>query len=144
MSAREKLQSMLGATDEQMNTLLKNNAPDEIVERIIKLCEAVKEKHPDAVFGITPNYAMISVPPGAHGTKVVELKPQREKVVVNVMKLPKDPAYQKGKAQYFSDGSTDKNGNPKINWYALQYKEESDFDTMFGAILDVYEQKLQK
>lgn len=144
MSAREKLQSMLGATDEQMSVLLKNNAPDGIIERIIKLCEVVKEKHPDAVFGITPNYAMISVPPGGRGTKVVELKPQKEKVVVNVTKLPKDSSYQKGMPQYFSDGSVDENGNRKINWYALQYKEESDFDTVLGAILDVYEQKLQK
>ena len=68
MSAREKLQSMLGATNEQMSVLLKNNAPDEIVERIVKLGESVKEKHPNALFGITPNYAMISVPPGGRGT----------------------------------------------------------------------------
>ena len=134
MSAREKLQSMLGATDEQMNVLLENNAPDGIIERIIKLCEAVKEMHPEAVFGITPGYAKISVPPGKRGTKVVELLPLQNEVVVNVMKLPKDPAFQKGRRQNFSDGS--------LNWYRLDYMEESDFDTMLGAILDVYEQKL--
>lgn len=143
MSAREKLQSMLGATDEQMNTLLKNNAPDEIVERIVKLGESVKEKHPNALFGITPNYAMISVPPGGRGTKVVELLPKMNEVVVNVMKLPLDSAFQKGRPQYFRD-LKDENGNPRINWYRLDYREESDFDTMLGAILDVYEQKLQK
>ncbi len=55
MPLREQLQAILGATDEQMNVLLKKNAPDGIIERIIKLCEAVKEKRPDAVFGIKPS-----------------------------------------------------------------------------------------
>lgn len=136
MSAKEKLQSLLKASDEQMATLLKNNPPELIIARIIALCESVKSQKADAVFGITPNYAMISVPPGGRGTKVVELLPQREKVVVNVMKLPVNAAFQKGREQLFRDG--------KLNWYRLDFKEESDFDTMLGAILDVYEQKRQK
>ena len=143
MSAKEKLQSLLNASDEQMATLLKNNPPEHIIERVKSLCEAVKCQKPDAVFGLTPNYAMISVPPGGRGTKVVELLPKKEEVVVNVMKLPVNVDFQKGRPQYFSD-LRDENGNPRINWYRLDFKEESDFDIMLGAILDVYEQKIQK
>ena len=143
MSAKEKLQSLLNASNEQMATLLKNNPPEYIIERVISLCETVKGKMPNAVFGITPSYAMISVPPGGRGTKVVELLPKKEEVVVNVMKLPVNVNFQKGRPQYFSD-LMDENGNPKINWYRLDFKEETDFETMLGAILDVYEQKLHK
>ena len=143
MSAKEKLQSLLNASDEQMATLLKNNPPEYIIERVISLCETVKGKMPNAVFGITPSYAMISVPPGGRGTKVVELLPKKEEVVVNVMKLPVNVNFQKGRPQYFSD-LMDENGNPKINWYRLDFKEKTDFETMLGAILDVYEQKLHK
>ncbi len=143
MSAKEKLQDLINSSNEQMDVLLKNNPPEQIIERVITLCEAVKKIHPDAVFGITPNYVMISVHPGTRGTKVVELLPKKEEVVVNVMKLPINVDFQKGRPQYFSD-LIDENGNPKINWYRLDFKEDLDFDTMLGAILDVYDQKLHK
>lgn len=50
--------------------------------------------------------------------------------------------FQVGRPQYFRD-LKDENGNPRINWYRLDYNRPELFETMKGAILDVYEQKLK-